>query len=179
LQPALPWDPHSRKIDGIKFARKVGAQTMVVDLIRRYGGLAFGGFLTLLSVNVAAATQLITEKEAHLPRDNSKLRIGIERGPDVIPVYPAAGSGLIQSPFRFRIKFESHGSSHIDIDSVTVLYKTIPAIDLTERLRPFIEPSGIDMPGAEVPAGIHRIWIFLKDSDGRDGRNEIQFQVEQ
>jgi hypothetical protein len=126
----------------------------------------------------AAATMLVTPQEAQLPPDDSQVRSGIERGPDVIPVYPSGRSGMIQSPFDFRVKFAAHGNTRVDLDTLTVVYKRTPGIDLTARLRPFVGPDGIDMPNAEVPPGTHRILIFIKDSVGHEGRADIRFDVE-
>jgi hypothetical protein len=140
--------------------------------------VAVGGLGTLLMASVvAAASPLITEQEAQLPLDQSDLRVGIERGPDVVQVYPGPNSGALRSPFNFRVRFEAHGGTRVDLDSVSVVYKRLPAIDLTERVRPFLRATGIDMPNAEVPAGVHRIWIFLKDSAGHDNKVEIRFEV--
>jgi hypothetical protein len=138
---------------------------------------ALAGVAVMLAAAPAAAVTLITEHEAQLPRDNSQTR-PIERGPDIVPVYPATRSGLIQSPFEFRVKFQAHGDTRIDLDTLTILYQTIPAIDLTARVRPFVRSDGIDMLDAEVPAGAHRIVILLKDSAGHEGRADIRFEVE-
>jgi hypothetical protein len=136
---------------------------------------ALGGALV---ATPAAAATLITEHESELPADNSLLRSGIERGPDIIVVYPPPKTGMIQSPFDFKVKFEPHGGTQIDLDTLRVVYKRIPAIDLTGRLKKFIRPDGIDMPSAEVPAGDHRIMIFVKDSAGHEGQADIHFDVE-
>jgi len=126
----------------------------------------------------AAAVTLITEQEAHLPPDNSVLRSGVERGPDIIAVYPQPNTGMIQSPFEFKVKFQPHGGTQIDLDTLRVVYKRVPAIDLTGRLKDFIRPDGIDMPKAEVPPGDHRIMIFVRDSAGHEGQADIRFDVE-
>jgi hypothetical protein len=126
----------------------------------------------------ARATTLITAHEAELPPNNAELRGGIERGPDVIPIYPAPKSGAIQSPFGFRVQFKAHGNTEINLDTLSVVYTRIPDIDLTARVKQFAGPGGIDMPNAEVPPGAHRIWIFIKDSAGHEGRAEIRFDVE-
>jgi hypothetical protein len=131
----------------------------------------------LLATPAAAAT-LITEHEAQLPPDNSVLRSGIERGPDIVVVYPPPKTGMIQSPFAFQVKFKPHGGTEIDLDSLRVVYKRIPAIDLTGRLKPYVRPDGIDMPSADVPAGDHRIMIFVKDTAGHEGQADIRFDVE-
>jgi hypothetical protein len=149
---------------------------MPIDTRQKMRG-ALAGLAIMLLVAPAAAATLITEHEAQLPPDASKMRSGIERGPDIVAVYPAAETGLIQSPFNFRVKFEPHGGTRIDLDSLVVTYKRIPSIDLTARLRAFTQPGGIDMPGAEVPPGSHRIWIFIKDTAGHEARAEINFSA--
>jgi hypothetical protein len=142
------------------------------------GCVAAGSIAALLAVDSAAATPLVTAEEAQLPADDSRGRVGIERGVDIVPVYPAPKSGAVQSPFNFRVKFRSHGNTEIDLDSLVVVYKKIPEIDLTQRLRPFVQPDGINMPSAEVPPGAHRILIFLRDSVGHGGEADIRFEVE-
>ena len=99
----------------------------------------------------AGAATLITAHEAELPPNEAHMRSGIERGPEIIPIYPAAKSGAIQSPFGFRVKFKAHGNTEINLDTLSVVYTRIPDIDLTARVKPFARPDGIDMPNAEVP----------------------------
>jgi hypothetical protein len=140
--------------------------------------VAVAALASALLASPAAAATLITEHEAQLPPDNSVLRSGIERGPDIVVVYPPPKTGMIQSPFGFKVKFEPHGGTQINLDTLTVVYKRIPAIDLTARVKPYVHPDGIDMPGAEVPAGDHRIMIFVKDSAGHEGQADIRFDVE-
>jgi hypothetical protein len=132
--------------------------------------------LAALAAPAGAAT-LITEHEAQLPANDAQLRGGIERGPEVIAVYPAPKSGGIQSPFAFRVKFVPHGGTNIDLDTITVKYERTPEIDLTVRIKPFLSADGINMPDAEVPPGSHRIWIFVRDSVGHEGRADIHFDV--
>jgi hypothetical protein len=147
---------------------------------RAIAGLtAFGLMLAAAVHGPAGATTLITAHEAELPPNDGQMRSGIERGPDIVPIYPAPKSGAIQSPFAFRVKFEPHGGTTINLDTLTVTYKRLPDIDLTARVKPFVRPDGIDMPGAEVPPGTHRIWIFIQDSVGHEGRADIHFDVEQ
>jgi len=141
-------------------------------------GLAAAALAGVLLATPAGAVTLITEHEAQLPPDNSVLRSGIERGPDIIVVYPPPKTGMIQSPFEFKVKFEPHGGTQIDLDTLRVVYKRIPAIDLTGRLKDFIRPDGIDMPNAVVPAGPHRIMVFVRDSAGHEGQADIHFDVE-
>jgi len=139
--------------------------------------LAVPALAGALLAGPAAAATLITEHEAQLPPDNSVLRSGIERGPEISVVYPSPRTGVVQSPFDFRVKFQPHGGTTIDLDSLTVTYKVIPAQDLTSRLKPYTHADGIEMQNAEVPAGKYRIMIFLKDSAGHEGQADIHFEV--
>jgi hypothetical protein len=124
----------------------------------------------------AHAFQLISADEASKPEDPTGSR-GISRGPKVIPVSPAPTAGFIKSPFNWRVKFEAFGGAHIDKDMVVVTYRKNPSIDLTQRLQPFIQPTGISLDGAEVPPGEHRIRIDVKDSNGRWSTAEMTIKV--
>src|SRR6478736_2023506 len=115
------------------------------------------------------ATQLITEEEANLPPPKGAVatdRRGILRGPKVEFVSPGDGT---KSPLRLQLKFESFGGAKIDPDSVKVLFLRTPNVDLTSRVKPFIDADGINMQDAELPPGDYTFRIDIKDSDGRPG----------
>jgi hypothetical protein len=130
----------------------------------------------LLGVKGASAIQFITEKEAALPLNLDPKR-GITRGPIVTVLSPAPGTGLITSPLHFKVKFESRGGAKIDVESALVTYEKLPAVDLTQRIRAFVGPNGIDVEDAEVPPGTHRIRIDVSDTDGRTGSADLVFTV--
>src|ERR1700693_5588240 len=86
----------------------------------------------------ATALQLITASEAALPAvQTTGHDRSISRGPSVIVVSPTPGAGAIASPLNLTVRFESHGGSTIDLDSVLLTYLREPAIDLTQRVKPF------------------------------------------
>jgi hypothetical protein len=60
---------------------------------------------------------------------------------------------------------------------VLLTYKKVPAIDLTQRIKQFITPSGIDVENVEVPPGTHSIRVDVKDNEGRAGWKDFTFQV--
>jgi hypothetical protein len=76
-------------------------------------------------------------------------------------------NGPLHSPLRFKLVFVAFGGATIDIDSLAVTYLRASNIDLTPRVRPFVQRTGIDIPEAEVPPGQHAIRVELKDSEGR------------
>lgn len=124
----------------------------------------------------ARATQLITAEEAQSPPPKGAVateRRGITRGPKVDVVTGAE----VKSPTRLQLKFEPYGGAKIDPDSVKVTYLRSPNVDLTPRVKSFVQATGIDMPDAELPAGEHMVRVDIKDSDGRAGTTIFVLKV--
>lgn len=124
----------------------------------------------------AGALQLITASEAALPVDQSRER-GISRGPTVVIVSPSPAAGTIKSPPVLKVRFESLGAAKIDVDSVLITYMKKPAVDLTQRIKPFVEATGIDVENAEVPPGTHTLRVNVTDTEGRSGWADLTFSV--
>ena len=115
----------------------------------------------------ADAAPLITAEEAALPPQKGAVPNsgrGITRGPKI---QAPAESGAQASPMRFQVKFQPYHGSSIDLDALKVTYLKSPVVDLTPRIKPFAQASGIDMPDAQLPPGEHLVRIDVKDSDGR------------
>jgi hypothetical protein len=123
----------------------------------------------LLLSGASRATQLITEEEAKLPPPKGAVaadRRGILRGPKVEFVSPGDS---VSSPMRLQLKFESFGGAKIDPESVKVTFLRTPNVDLTPRVKPFVQADGINMQDAELPPGEYTVRVDIKDSDGRPG----------
>jgi hypothetical protein len=112
---------------------------------------------------------LITDEEASRPSQpaGELNRRGITRGPQITQVDPTPGPDAVKSPMHLLIKFESRGGAKIDTSAVKVTYMKNPAIDLTDRVKPYMQDGGIDIGQAELPAGNHIIRVDVKDSEGR------------
>ncbi|WP_291556884.1 hypothetical protein [Bradyrhizobium sp.] len=116
-----------------------------------------------------AAVVLITEEESKLPPLKGAVaadRRGITRGPKIEFI---ADSEPSHSPMHFQLKFVSYGGAKIDSDSIKFTYLKTPSVDLTDRVRPFVQATGIDIPDTQLPAGDHMLRVDIKDSDGRVG----------
>ena len=138
-----------------------------------------GALLLNIAVNSAHAEMLISEQESALPAASGgglTFR-GVTRGPKVDMVSPAADAGVVKSPVDLKMKFQSFGGATIDPDSVKVTYVKSPAVDLTPRLKKYIQASGIEMSTAEMPAGEHPIKVEMKDSEGRAGSANFTIKV--
>jgi hypothetical protein len=129
------------------------------------------------SVPVHAAQILITEEEAKLPPPKGAVaadRRGITRGPKIeFVAYPEP----IHSPMHLQMKFESYGGAKIDLDSVRITYLRTPNVDLTPRIKSFVQATGIDVPDVQLPAGDHMLRVDVKDSDGRVGSASFVLKV--
>jgi hypothetical protein len=131
----------------------------------------------LVSLGTAAATPLITDDEARMPPPKGAITAntrGILRGPKVGVISPNEAG---HSPLRLQLKFETFGGATINIESVKVLYLRTPNVDLTARVKPFIQADGIDMPDVELPPGEYMVRVDVKDSDGRPGSVSFTLRV--
>ena len=125
------------------------------------------------------AAWLITPEEAALPMAASPkvvMRSGVTRAPGIDVELPKP-SQAVGSPTDLRIRFKPHGGAMIDSASVRLTYLKIPSVDLTERVRPFLSPQGIDMPKAELPPGQHQLQLNLRDSEGRSSSVTVTLNI--
>jgi hypothetical protein len=121
---------------------------------------------------------LITADEAKLPASPAtglSFRAGISRGPKVELLSPKPPSA--HSPVHLQLKFRGHGGAQIDIDSFKLTYVKNPPVDLTDRVKNFAKPVGVDVPEAVVPPGTHTIRVEIKDKDGRAGSLTFKLKV--
>ena len=80
---------------------------------------------------------------------------------------------------HIEFRFEAHGGAKIDPKSVKITYLKNPAVDLTERVTPFMGLNAIDLPAAEVPPGNHPIRVEVRDSEGRYSSVTFNLKVSQ
>jgi hypothetical protein len=149
------------------------------------GGANVGRMLSMVALlclvaGAVHAEVLITPEEAARPPvpANPKITIrAVSRPPTVDIDYKPAQTKPLTSPLTLSVKFTAHGGAKVDAGSVKVVYLRNPELDLTPRLKKYIDATGINMPSAEVPPGEHAIRIELKDSSGRENTTVIQLIV--
>jgi hypothetical protein len=123
---------------------------------------------------------LITAEEGQLaaaPQGDLTFRAGVSRGPSITVLSPKPGDTNLQSPFRLQLKFEGRGGVQVDPESLKLIYAKSPAVDLTARVKPYIQPAGVDLPEASVPPGNHTIRAEVKDKEGRSGTHTFTIKV--
>jgi hypothetical protein len=127
----------------------------------------------------AASLVLITADEAQLPPPKGAIAVssrGVTRGPKIELV---STNGAVRSPLHLQLKFQTFGGAKVDLEAVQATYLRTPNVDLTTRIKPFVKPTGIDVPAAELPPGDHILRIDIKDSDGRTATTSFTLKVEQ
>ena len=137
--------------------------------------IALGAGVTLAA---GAAEMLISETEAKLPAstDVGMTTRGLTRGPGVEQVSPDPNRG-VTSPLPLKIKFIARNNVAIDPDSVKVVYLKAQNVDLTDRIKKYLTPDGIDMAKAEIPPGTHQLRINLRDKNGRTSTATLKLTV--
>ena len=142
------------------------------------GVMAFGASV---SPSAAAGPVLISAQEAQLPTPPGTSAVGtrgITRGPKVTLVSPAPGSA-VKSPVNLSLKFESFNGAQVDPGTLKMTYVKTPVVDLTPRVKPYVQSSGIEVPQAELAAGDHVIKVDVTDSEGRTASTSFLLKVTQ
>jgi hypothetical protein len=134
--------------------------------------------LACIQAQQAHAQVLITQSEAQLPAspDAPMTMRGLTRGPGIEQVSPSPDQ-RVRSPLPFKIRFLIRNKVAIDPASVKLTYLKAKPIDLTERIKKYLKPDGIDMQRAEVPPGTHVLRLDVKDQQGRSGTAIIKLTV--
>jgi len=115
---------------------------------------------------------LVTVEEAAMPPASTERGgqpLDIEReppdtGPLIEVLKPPAGS-LLSVPLEIAVRFVPR-SAPVDLASLRVTVVKLIGIDITERVRPYATPEGIQIPDAKLPAGEHRVRITVADASG-------------
>lgn len=132
----------------------------------------------LTAAQAADPVHLITREEAGLPTA-AKIPAStrnLTRGPG-IDTLPTPDKGVDGKPFRLNVRFMPANGVPVDPATVRVFYRRNPPVDITQRIKQYITPGGIDAPSVVVPSGSHIIEIEATDKEGRVGRRQITLDV--
>ena len=138
-------------------------------------GVAAG--VAVFQPGYAANLVLITAEEAKLPPPKGAVAVnsrGVTRGPKIEFVSQAA----VKSPANIQLKFQTFGGAKVDVGAVQATYLRTPNVDLTTRIKPFVNEAGINLQSVELPPGDHMLRIDIKDSDGRAATTSFLLKVE-
>lgn len=160
-----------------------------VHLLKHAIGLmAAGAMLLTFAASAEAAGQdgfwLITPEEAAMPPASTEKRgqpfdAGREppdNGPLIEVLKPVPGAP-IAVPLEIAVKFVPR-SAPVDLSSLKVTVVKFIGIDITERVRPFATPAGIQIPDAKLPSGEHTVRITVADATGGVSRKQVTLTVQ-
>jgi hypothetical protein len=151
----LHWDSFMRRFGGIVTFMKIFCAGFLAAFI-----------LIVQPPDARAGVVLITPEEAQLPTPKGVFASrAVTRGPRIDLSGPDASD--VRSPLSLQLKFRGFGGASINLDSLRVTYLKMPNVDLTSRVRPYAQPTGIEIPDAEAPPGEHLVRVEVHDSEGR------------
>jgi len=165
-------------------------KTSVPEMLRRASLVVVACAMAIsLSAGTAAAAGpegmwLVTPEEAALaptPLDKpvGQLDVGREppdTGPLIEVLKPGSGSP-ISVPLEISVKFVPRGGAPVDLTSLKVTLMKLFGIDITDRVRPYASPAGIQIPDAKLPSGEHTVRITVADASGGVSQKHVTLTV--
>ncbi len=100
--------------------------------------------------------------------------------PEIVVDSPKASTGPIQAPVSIALKFVPATGAAIDPAAFKVAVRILGGwMDVTSeiRKRAQVKASGVQVAGAMLPKGKHRIRLQIKDDKGRLGEDIIAFEI--
>ena len=124
---------------------------------------------------------LITPEEAAEPDVPTPRGIKFTRmegnGPQIKINSPNLDEPL-RIPFLMDIAFEASPDKIIDVDTLSIKYLKLISIDLTGRIKPFLNNNRLIVKDVKVPQGKHRLRLFIAYTSGEKTMMEIVLNVE-
>jgi hypothetical protein len=124
--------------------------------------------LTLLvlaaPVRSAAPLLLVTPEEAKLPIETKVASKTLPSDGPIIDVSSPTNGGTYDGPFPIVVEFRSgENGLPVDMGSFQLEYKRAWGIDITSRVRGYIDGLALRIAQAEVPPGRHSVEIRIRD----------------
>jgi hypothetical protein len=95
-----------------------------------------------------------------------------------IKIYSPNLEERLRVPFLVDIVFEASSNKIIDYDSLSVKYLKLVHIDLTGRIKPYVNNNRLMVRDVKVPQGKHRLQLFIAYTSGEKTMMEIVLNVE-
>jgi len=137
--------------------------------------VAFSVFITTGAL-CKDSVLLVTEEEAAQPHTRATVE-ELDDGPVISIVSPENGATL-SGPFRLYIEVvKKEGGADVIMDSLKVRYIKMIPIDITERVKDYIQDTNLDVPNAEFPNGEHQAEIYIEDAEGNASSKLFRVKV--
>jgi hypothetical protein len=116
------------------------------------------------------------QPDAAIPR-GIKLTTIQENGPKIKIHSPHLDEPL-RVPFIMDVAFEASSDKTIDPTSLTIKYLKLIPIDLTARMKPYLNSNRLLIKNLKVPEGKHRLQFSIAYTSGEKTMIEIVLNVE-
>ncbi len=84
----------------------------------------------------------------------------------------------LRIPFLLDIGFEASPDKIIDFDTLSVKYLKLISIDLTGRIKRYVDNNRLIVKNVKVPQGKHRLQFFIAYTSGERTTMEMLLNVE-
>jgi len=132
-----------------------------------YPFAAYG--LTLITPEEAA------QPDAPIPRGIKTKTEG--NGPQIKVSSPNLDEPL-RVPFIMDISFEASSDKTIDFDSLKIKYLKLVPIDVTGKIKPYLNNNRLMVKDVKVPQGKHRLQLSIAYASGEKTMMEIVLNVD-
>ena len=158
----------------IKIGRRLilflGAPFLLFALFATYSFA--GDFLTLITPEEAA------QPDAPMIRTRGIKMTRTEGDGPQIKINSPNLEEPLRIPFLLDIGFEASSDKIIDYDSLSVKYLKLIHIDLTRRIKPYLNNDRLMVKDVKVPQGKHHLQLFIAYISGEKTMIEIVLNVE-
>jgi len=83
----------------------------------------------------------------------------------------------VKPPVTIDVVFEPKEGKSIDFNTLKITYLKLFGIDITDRMKPYITPTGLHSANAKLPPGDHNIEIAVQDTEGKKTTQRFSFKV--
>lgn len=148
--------------------------------MKRLFGLAIA---LAIGAQSAYAAMLISPEEVDLPAYQGGEGIRLRSAPGgpsievVAPNIAASTKPTVRRPVAINVRFGSQDGASVDMRSLKVTYLRLFGIDITDRLRPYVQGSEIKVDEADIPEGDHSIRVEIRDNQGRASTQTFSFVI--
>jgi len=86
-------------------------------------------------------------------------------GPELQVIAPKIEK-TYSSPLKIQVKFVPRDGTQVDLSSLKVECLKFLSINITDRIKEYVNNLGINVENADLPSGTHKIRITLGDTGG-------------
>jgi len=148
----------------------LGVSSLLFALFATYSFA--GDFLALITPEEAA------QPDAPMIRARGVKMTRIEGDGPQIKIHSPNLEEPLRIPFVMDITFEASSDKAIDFDTLSIKYIKLISLDLTGKIKPYLNNNRLMVKDVKVPQGKHRLQLFIAYTSGEKTMMEIVLNTE-